>query len=314
MMLQKVSPDTSLDAMSAIIESDGCLVIENLAPDLVARAKAELDDHIEAAPFGPGNFAGEHAKNVEGLVGKSQAAHHLIIHDTVMALCDRILLPNCVRYQVNYTGIMHLEPGTVAQHVHRDGDMYPFRHPCPPAILATMWAGTDFTKANGGTQIVPGSHLWEHGRQARPDEIEYAEMPAGSILVYLGGLIHGGGANISNTKRTGISVQYSLGWLRQEENLHFAVPPELAKTLPDRLARLVGYDFGGPFCGFVHGDDPHRLIEDTPLSERCHTYPELNDRAASLQRFRWGDIEPAPTPPESKVTEELPYNSVADMN
>ncbi|MBT6202378.1 MAG: phytanoyl-CoA dioxygenase family protein [Alphaproteobacteria bacterium] len=314
MALQRVDADTPIDAIEAIVEADGCVVIENLATDLVARARDELETHIEGAPFGPGNFHGEFAKNVEGLVGKSDAAHQLIIDDTVMALCDRFLRPNCVNYQVNYTGIMHLEPGVEAQEVHRDADMYPFRHPSPTTILATMWAGTDFTKANGGTQVVPGSHRWEHGRKARPDEILYAEMPAGSILIYLGGVVHGGGANISNTKRTGISVQYSLGWLRQEENLHLAVPPELARTLPDRLARLCGYEFGGPFNGFVHGDDPHRLIEDTPLSGRCHSYPELNDAASKLQRFRWGDIEAVPTPPESEIDEGNRYNTVADMN
>ena len=294
--MNRVGPDTSIEDLAAAVERDGCVVVEQLAPELVAQAKSELDPHIAAASFGPGNFHGNHAKNVEGLVGKSDAVHRLMLHDTVLALCDLVLLSNCVRYQLNYTGIMHLEPGTVAQALHRDGDMYPFRHPCPTTQLAVMWAATDFTATNGGTRLVPGSHRWEHERVARDDEVISAEMPAGSLLFYTGGLLHGGGANSSNIVRTGIAVQYSLGWLRQEENLHLAVPPELARTLPDCLARLVGYDFGGPFTGFVHGDDPHRLIEDTPLSERCHSYPVLDEAAKQLPRLRWGDIEPVPTP------------------
>ncbi len=125
-------------------------------------------------------------------------------------------------------------------------------------------------------------------------------MKAGSALFYLGGLIHAGGPNISDIQCTGISAQYSLGWLRQEENLHLAVPPEMVRTLPDRLARLVGYEFGGPFTGFVNGDGPHRLIKDAPQSERCHSYPELNEAASKINRFRWGDIEPVATPPAIK--------------
>jgi hypothetical protein len=288
-----VGADTSVDTLAELIARDGYVIIERLAPDLVGRAKAELDDWIEASPFGPGNFAGEFAKNVEGLVGKSEAAHELMIHDTIMDLCDRILLPNCVRYQLNYTGIMHLEPGTKAQELHRDGSIYPLRHPHPPTILATMWAGTDFTAENGATRLVPGSHLWDHERKARDDEVVAAAMPAGSVLFYIGGVIHGGGGNAANSKRTGISVQYSLGWLRQEENLHLAVPPELARTLPDRLARLIGYEFGGPFLGFVHGDDPHRLIEDVALDGRCHSRPELDEAAKRLQRLPWGSVTPA---------------------
>ena len=294
--MSRVGPDTTVDTLAALLERDGYVVVERLAPELVARAKTELDPHIAATPFGPGNSHGELTKDVEGLVGKSQAAHQLMLHDLVLAMCDRILLPNCVRYQLNYTGVMHLEPGAEAQELHRDGSMYPFRHPCPATQLAVMWAATDFTATNGGTRLAPGSHRWEHERVARDHEVIAVEMPAGSLLFYIGGLIHGGGANTANIVRTGIAVQYSLGWLRQEENLHLAVPPSLAKTLPDLLARLVGYDFGGPFTGMVHGDDPHRLIEATPLSERCHSYPHLDEAQNKLPHLRWGDIEPAPTP------------------
>ena len=284
--------ETSLDGIVEILSREGCIVIEHLADDLVGQAVRELARHIEETPFGPDNFHGEHAKNVEGLVGRSDAAHRLMIHETILGLADRLLLPNCVRYQINYTGIMHLEPGTKAQELHRDGDMYPFRHPSPTTIMATMWAGTEFTADNGGTLLVPGSHLWEDGRRAEASEVAAAQMPAGSVLIYLGGLIHAGGANTGGNNRTGIAVQYSLGWLRQEENLHLAVPPDLARTLPDRLARLAGYEFGGPFCGFVHGDDPHRLIEGRPHSERCHSTPELDAAASRIHRWRWGEIEP----------------------
>jgi ectoine hydroxylase-related dioxygenase (phytanoyl-CoA dioxygenase family) len=31
------------------------------------------------------------------------------------------------------------------------------------------------------------------------------------------------------------------GWLRQEENQYLAVPPEVAKNLPVRIQKLLGY-------------------------------------------------------------------------
>lgn len=291
-----LKPDTAIDSLVRCLQRDGYVVVERLAPELVARAKEQLEPHIAATPFGPGNSHGAFTKDVEGLVGKSDAAHKLMIHDTVLAVCNQILLPNCVRYQLNYTGVMHLEPGAKNQELLRDGEMYPFRHPHPPTQLAVMWAANEFTATNGGTRVVPGSHLWEHARAVRDHEVISVTMPPGSLLLYLAGVIHGGGSNTSNVARTGIAVQYSLGWLRQEENLHIAVPPILAKTLPDVLARLVGYDLGGPFTGFVHGDDPHRLLEDAPIADRCHSYPELDTASARLPRLRWGDITPVPTP------------------
>ena len=125
-------------------------------------------------------------------------------------------------------------------------------------IMPAMWALTDFTAENGGTQIVPGSHVWEHERAPFADEVVNAEMPAGSVLFYLGGTWHGGGDNKSNTMRTGMALQYSLSWLRQEENQYLANPPEVAKDYPERLRRLIGYDFGGPYLGFHNGDDHDR--------------------------------------------------------
>ena len=54
---------------------------------------------------------------------------------------------------------------------------------------------------------------------------------------------------------------YILGWLRQEENQYLAVPPEIARTLPENLQRLVGYQLSGGlgFSGDV-GKDPIEVL------------------------------------------------------
>jgi ectoine hydroxylase-related dioxygenase (phytanoyl-CoA dioxygenase family) len=88
---------------------------------------------------------------------------------------------------------------------------------------------------------VPGSHRWPEGCQAQPGEIVAAEMPAGAVLLWMGGTLHGAGANRSDGWRFGVFLSYSLGWLRQEENQYLDVPPSLARTLPKQLRDLVGY-------------------------------------------------------------------------
>ena len=57
-----------------------------------------------------------------------------------------------------------------------------------------MFALTDFTVANGATQVLPSSHLWPADRKAEPEEVIQAEMKAGSALFYLGSTLHGGAA------------------------------------------------------------------------------------------------------------------------
>ena len=290
------------DAIAERLERDGYVIVDRLAPEPVARAVTELAPHIDETHRGNTYFEGKHVRNVEGLIGRSKAAEQLMVDPVMLAVADRILLPYCVRYQLNWTSCRQLESGAEAQYLHRDGQVYPFRNPHPPTQLATMWAGTDFTAENGGTRLVPGSHLWDEDRDAREDEVVNAEMRRGSVLLYTSGTLHGGGANRSTRPRTGIAIQYSLGWLRQEENLHLEVPPALAKNLPDRLQELVGYDFGAPYLGLAHGDDPGRLVGRYADRLPSYTRPEIDAAAAGLELLRLGDIEPVQTPESDGLT------------
>jgi ectoine hydroxylase-related dioxygenase (phytanoyl-CoA dioxygenase family) len=298
-----VSVDAPANVIAEALLADGYVIVERLAPELTDRAMAELSADIDAAPTGHTDFLGDRTKRLGGLLRRSAAAREMAVHPMVMALADAVLQPNCVRYQLNYSGIMHLLPGAKAQELHRDGDLYPFRHPCPPTLMPTMWALTDFTADNGATSVVPGSHRWAEERDPTADEIVSAVMPAGSLLVYLGGTIHGGGANVSGSLvRTGLAFQYSLAWLRQEENQYLANPPEIARTYPERLQRLIGYDYGGPYLGFVDGDSPQRLLHEPHDGPRNRTSPEVDALAIRMQRHRWGDLEPVATPPQAAPT------------
>ena len=294
--LNVLAPDTGHEALAASLSEHGYLIIEELAVEQVARAAGELAPFVEAAPFGHNEFLGPFTKRVGGVLAKSPAARELVIHPVIMALCESVLLPYAANFQLNFSGVMHLEPGAQAQDLHRDGLLYPVRHPCPPMIMPGMWALNDFTEENGGTQIVPGSHLWEHDRAPFPDEVVNAVMPAGSILLYLGGTWHGGGLNHSNGARTGLALQYSLGWLRQEENQYLANPPEVARDYPERLRRLIGYDYGGPYLSFFNGDDPHRIFEPDYDGPAERSRPELDERYSRLELIRFGDVEAVPTP------------------
>ena len=291
--------DTPLDDLAAALNSDGYIVVEAVDTDATARAYAELIDAIDQAPLGHNDFLGGRTKRLGGLLRRSPAVQQLAVHPLVMGLADRVLQPNCARYQLNFSGIMHLLPGAEAQGIHRDGDLYPLRFPSPPTVMPTMWALSDFTEDNGGTRLVPGSHRWEQDRMPFPDEIVAAEMPAGSVLVYLGGTLHGGGHNSSEITRTGLALQYSLGWLRQEENQYLTNPPDVARTFCEQLQRLNGYDYGGPYLGFVNGDTAQRLLVDGYTGPAERSNAEVDALAARMIKLRWGDEVAVPTPARS---------------
>ena len=205
---------------------------------------------MDAAPVAqtdePSDFYPGHTRRVTALFARSQTVRELVRHPNSMGLCDHHLGPNCERYQLHVTAALSVAPGARSQVLHREEDPFSFfAPPRPNLILATMWSISDFTVENGGTLLVPGSHRWQADRQPEANEIVSAEMPAGSVLVWLGGTLHGAGANTSNDSRYGVILTYSLGWLRQEENQYLDLRPEVAAELSPELRALTGHTMHG---------------------------------------------------------------------
>ncbi|MDQ1479904.1 MAG: hypothetical protein QOI44_765 [Actinomycetota bacterium] len=284
--LQNFTAGSDPDAIHAAIERDGAVIVEGLLPlDVVDRVNAEVEDAVAAADpneplFNPviQAFHGQFTKQVAGMPGISPTfAVRVMCHPLLLALCDRILSPSCARYQLNLGHLLQRDPGSVEQWLHRDEAVWSdVPKPAPELQLATVIAFVDFTRENGATRIVPGSHRWPdrqllpldqmQQRAPRPDEIAYAEMPAGSAVVYTGGTIHGGGANITDIPRRGAHLSYCLGWLRTEENNYLSTPPAVAATLPRVAQEVLGYSVhdslprGGGYLGMVRMQDPVELL------------------------------------------------------
>ena len=161
------------------------------------------------------------------------------------------------------------------------------------SLKVGFWLSDVSEEGRGNFYIVPGSHLWEKERQPFEDEVIQAEMPAGSLLIYLGGIWHGGGQNQSNTPRMGLALQYSAGWLRQEENQYLSNPPEVARTFSEPLQRLLGYDFGGPFLGFVNGADPKLILDNEAKQEDERKAKQYWDDyyAKHYQKDKWATTD-----------------------
>jgi ectoine hydroxylase-related dioxygenase (phytanoyl-CoA dioxygenase family) len=86
-------------------------------------------------------------------------------------------------------------------------------------------------------------------------------MPAGSVMLFVGSLFHGGGANTTNAARLGVILEFCAGWLRPQENHVLGVPKEIVKDLPPRLQELLGYDVLG-LLGNVDGRHPRKYLAD----------------------------------------------------
>ena len=196
---------------------------------------------MEATQPGRDAFSGIKTTRTGALVARSPLCRKLVLDPRVRAICDAVLLPNCQRYQLHLTQLIRIMPGQPAQAIHRDRWAWGKHMQAIEPQLNTIWALTDFTAANGATQVVPGSVGWPDERVAEPGEIARAEMKKGSVLLYTGSVFHGGGPNDSDGDRWGLNITYALGWLRQEENQYLSCPPEIARTLEPELQALIGY-------------------------------------------------------------------------
>jgi len=122
--------------------------------------------------------------------------------------------------------------------------------PLPPQALIcnATYLLTDFTRENGATAFVPGSHKW--GRHPGPEEAIVggengnprgvaAEGPAGSMVVWHGGTWHGAFNRLNDGLRVSMTVLMARPNMRTELDLFGEVPQEMLDRHPARFAFLV---------------------------------------------------------------------------
>jgi len=261
--LQHLPATATPDDVTDALKRDGAAIVDNVLPaGEVDDLLTELKPWMDATPLGPDDFSGRRTKRTGALVARSPKCRELIMHPLILGAAGK-LLSHATSFQLHLTQLIAIGPGEPAQPIHRDQwafDFFPFPKDFD-VQCNTIWALTDFTEENGATRVVPGSNHAEDRKEYRQEDSIPAEMTKGSVLVYSGSVYHGSGANRSDAVRVGLNLTYCLSWLRQEENQYLSVPLEIARTLPDDLLRLMGYQRGAYALGYV-GDlkDPIAVV------------------------------------------------------
>jgi Phytanoyl-CoA dioxygenase (PhyH) len=255
--LGKVPMPASTDTICDQLAGEGYAVVPGmLEPDALAFARAEVAGILASTPLGRDDFEGRKTRRIYALFAKTRAFDGPATHPLILAVLDRVLR----NYQLSAPAGIEIGPGEVAQPLHPDDAIYPVPRPHAELVVNVMWPLDEFTADNGATRIVRGSHHWTDRQPGPGDEVAVIEMPAGSALLYLGSLWHGGGANHTDAPRVGVVLHYSVSWLRPVENHALAVPRDVVAGLPVRLQELLGYNIGPPFIGYVDGRHPKHVL------------------------------------------------------
>ncbi|MEQ9490966.1 MAG: phytanoyl-CoA dioxygenase family protein [Alphaproteobacteria bacterium] len=253
MSLERVRADASHETIIAALDRDGAVIVESLAGDrTIGRVVDELRPEFDRVGTAAQNdFNGYRTLRISSVLGYSPASADLIAHPLVLAIADSFLLPSCINYRIGSTTGIEIHPGEKQQVLHRDDSIYPLRVPGTEWQISALWALDDFTVENGATHVVPKSHkLFDPDFTPASAESVQAPMPKGSLLLYLGSVWHGGGANRSQGPRMALINTYALGWLRQEVNQYLDIPADVAARYPEHIRRLLGYQMHGDHLGF----------------------------------------------------------------
>ena len=198
-----------------------------LSPPVLAEVRSGLARQLGSYQ-GRNNFEGTRTERVYTLVGRGKVFQDVVEDARVMALCEEFLQPN---FLLTASQAISISPGETPQPFHTDDSFYPIPSPRPMVSLSTIVAVDAFTRANGGTQVIPGSHLWSEeelqgeyregfGELDQAMESRLAkktvtlELAAGSCVVFAGNLLHRGGANHGDEVRCAFSNQYCQPWAR----------------------------------------------------------------------------------------------------
>ena len=258
-MAAALTPTTDLEQARADLDEHGlCLLPGVLDPHDLAEVRDRLSAVADEDRHAGRAYVYDHDgtnQRLWALIRRGACFEALATHPTALALVEHLLgrpflLSNI---SANITG-----PGGGRMALHADqGYVLP---PFPPRPLAAnaMWVVDDFTAANGGTRVIPGSHRRDRGPRAaevaaaqRPGPGEELpgsvplEAPAGSLCIMDGRIWHQTGDNTTTDgNRAGIFAYYVRPFLRTQENWWRSLAPEeLDRYGRDPLWReLLGFD------------------------------------------------------------------------
>lgn len=237
-------PTDDLDRARADLATYGlCMIANALSPDEAAAVRERVFQ-IAADDVAGGRGYDYDAGNqrVWALLNRGDVFVDLVQRDFAIDIVSEqlgrpMLLSN---FSGNIAG-----PGGVVGGLHADQLYVPLPWPEGPLAMNVAWLATDFTSANGGTLVVPGSHRRNPptggGPRVRHSECVPVEAPAGTAVILDGRLWHQTGENrTSNERRIGLFAYYVKPWLRAQEVWPASLDPEVRRNASPLLRELVG--------------------------------------------------------------------------
>ncbi|MFT3851259.1 MAG: phytanoyl-CoA dioxygenase family protein [Ilumatobacteraceae bacterium] len=275
MSLASFPDSASVEEVNSVIERDGGAIIENyLTAEDLATIQADLLPLYDGFGWGTG-VIGEKTRRFGclfrysvRLAAVAEQKHFIGAADYFLTSPHRTWYGDnfeerANEYRLTLTQAIGIYPGQGHQGLHRDDLHLGVEHPCREVRVQVMVALSDFTAANGGTNIVPGSHHWTIGRGPNIEDAVPTEMKAGSAAIWLGGVFHGGRLNTTDDQiRYGVTMALDRAQYGLEENHFLVYDRATIEALPPLTRKLLGYEDNRGGWGYVLIDGRIKTVRD----------------------------------------------------
>lgn len=172
----------------------------------------------------------------------------------------------------------------IPQNMHQDQACSPHQTDYP-LTCNTMYLLDPFSAENGGTLVIPGSHLIASKGVSINEPLPPAinlEAPAGTVVVFEGRVLHGTGVNTTDQRRVMIVTNSLKPFMRQQEVSKICVgSPNVASLLVSK--RLSNFLSPGP-PPLNPARHPAQSLPETPLPSRLPPDNRTGRRRRQLAR------------------------------
>jgi ectoine hydroxylase-related dioxygenase (phytanoyl-CoA dioxygenase family) len=229
----------------SILDRDGVVIVGNLiGRNDSMKLSSALEESLRLAVKSIGHEV------LSGAGERGVVRCPFIYNDIFFELFANKMILEIVEVFVGSNAICHLQNGIVLhpnfspenlgfqEILHRDFPRY-LNGYC--ASINTFFCLSDFTKENGGTRFVLGSHQKQHDTPPTGYEEYIVEAESGSLIVFDSTVWHAGGVNKSNATRNAINIQWTRSFIKQQIDLIRLIDPKVLHKLPERTQQILGF-------------------------------------------------------------------------
>lgn len=228
------------------LEEEGYVILQSIIPNdllIILRERIDICLEIHKSMQIQANMDNSlQGTALHALVNDSifiKLIEHLEEVNIIQSINENFFKSKCI---INSLSVLDNLPGTpnFSANIHRDLRFYSGNF---PIMLNCLIMVDNFTMENGGTYLLPKSHL----KEEKPTDKEFfdkaiqATGKSGDLLIFNANVWHASAPNKTQDRRRGIPITLSKSFMKQLLDYPRAIGYDKIDTFSESVQQLLGY-------------------------------------------------------------------------